>query len=128
VPALPTSHVVRTCDISQAGDFVRALVGPGTDEAIQDCYRSIAVLCIQSGVRKALVIAEDGDPFAHNALVTGLQCAALAGLPQDFMLALVARTQRVFEVFANGEQEAAKAGITARVFSDEAAAIAWLMG
>lgn len=125
---MPTSHVPRTCDISQAGEFVRAVVGPGTDESIQDCYRSIAVVCIQSGVRKALVIAEDGDPAAHGALLTGLQCAALAGVPQGFMLALVARTRRVHEVFANAEQEAAKAGITARVFPDEAPAIAWLMG
>lgn len=119
--------VLRSCKIIESGPFVRAVVGPGTDEAIQDCYRTVAVLCIEHGIQRALLIGADGDAAAHRALVSGLRCAALAGLPPDFMLALVAEEGAVREVFRQAEREAASAGISARLFLDEGNAIGWLL-
>ena len=118
--------MLESCSVVQAGSFVRALVGGGTDTEIQDCYRDIAHLCIREQVRKALVIGAAGDPSAHHALVSGLRCAALAGLPKDFRLALVAEAAGLEDVFAQAEQEAAGVGLHTRLFSSETEAIGWL--
>lgn len=107
---------------------MRCVIGPGSDEAIQECYRNIAVMCIDSGIGKALVIGVDGDPRAHQALVVGLRCAALAGLPSHFRLALVAEVPAVRAVFEQAEEEAGQSGIEARLFQREADAIGWLSG
>lgn len=107
---------------------MRCVIGPGTDEAIQECYRNIAVMCIGSGISKALVIGVDGDPQAHQALVVGLRCAVLAGLPSHFKLALVAEMPAVRAVFAQAEEEAGQSGIEARLFQREGDAIDWLSG
>jgi len=120
--------VVVSCNIERSGDFVRCVVGPGPDEAIQECYRNLSVMCIDSGISKALVIGVDGDPRAHQALVVGLRCAALAGLPPDFKLALVAGVPAVRVVFAQAEEEARQSGIEARLFQREGDAIGWLSG
>jgi hypothetical protein len=118
--------VLVPCTIDRSGDFVRCVIGPGTDEAIQECYRSLAVMCIESGVTKAIVLGAAGDPAAHRALVAGLRCAALAGLPTEFKLALVANATALQQIFAQAQEEAGRAGIETRLFHEEGKALGWL--
>jgi len=119
--------VLVSCNIERSGAFVRAVVGPGPDKEIEDCYRTISVMCLGSGIEKALVIGANGDPEAHRALVAGMRCAAVAELSPGFRLALVAAHADVREVYAEAEQEATRAGLHARLFGSETDAIAWLL-
>jgi hypothetical protein len=120
--------VPASCEIDESGAFLRAVIGVASDDAIQECYRTITVLCIQHRIRKALITALEGTYDAHFAAVNGIRPAALAGLPDNFMGAFVATTPSVRRVFAMAEQEAAKAGIRVRAFDDESSALSWLLG
>lgn len=113
------------CSIQSTGNMVRATVGPGDAAEIQDCYRAIAVFCIQSQVRCALVVSGDGEATDHLALKDGMSCVAMAGLPQDFRLALVA-TPETQAVYALAEEAARHSGIKAKLFQTEEEAVSWL--
>lgn len=118
---------MNKCDIAESGDFVRAVVGPGPDSDIQECYRAIAVLCIQHQIRRALVISGNGDPTTHFALRDGIECAVQAGLAPDFRLALVAPAGPIHDVYEAALEEAGRLGITGKAFTSEADALGWLL-
>ncbi len=114
------------CSIRPAGNMVRAVVGPGSAEEIQDCYRTLAVFCIQSQVHCALVMSGDGSSTDHLALKDGMSCIAMAGLPMGFQLALVAGQSETQAVYALAEEAAQRSGINARLFKTEEEALSWL--
>jgi hypothetical protein len=115
-----------TCTVSEGGKFVRAVVGPGPASDIQNCYRSLAVICLEHGITRALVIGGNGDASSHLALRDGIKCVVQAGLAPGFRLALVASPGPTQEAYGQALEEAHRLGVAAALFADEGEAAGWL--
>ena len=119
---------MQGCKIDQAEGYVRARVGPGLAAEVQDCYRALAARCLHGGCQRVLVLGDATiDPFYHLALRDALRSMALAGMPDDFRLAVVALTPGLIAVYDAAVVEAQRLGLTARRFMTESDAEAWLM-
>jgi hypothetical protein len=115
------------CDISRTEQRVRARVGSGLASEVQACYRAVSSECLQRGCSRVLVLGEARiDPVYHLALRDALRSMAIAGVPHDFRLALVALTPGLIPIYDAVIAEAARLGIEARRFMTEADAQAWL--
>lgn len=114
------------CHVSETGDFVRALVGPGTPEHVRECYRQIAALCLKHNVSRALVVSITGDPTDYVALTDALQTLAEAGLPPRFKLALASSERESYRLYQLAETIAGRRGIVARAFEEVESALRWL--
>ena len=120
-------HQEAGCEIDQDEGFLRATVGPGLAEEVQRCYRALATECITRQCSRLLVIGYATlDPFYHLAGRDALRSLALAGVPQDFRLALVAKSAGLIAVFDTAVIEAGRLGLEARRFIDEDDAERWL--
>jgi len=81
------------CEIDRDDHYLRATVGPGLAEEVQECYRMLANECLVRQCKRILVIGMATiDPFYHLAGRDALRSIALAGVPADFRLALVAKS------------------------------------
>jgi hypothetical protein len=117
-----------SCTLQDAGEFVQARVGAAPVRTLLDCYRELLALCTEHRIERALVISDDGDDTTHAALVQALNGLS-AALPQSgFRLALLASSERAFELYRTAEPLAARNGIAARAFRRRAEAVAWLTG
>ena len=67
------------------------------------------------------------DPFYHLAGRDALRSLALAGVPADFRLALVAKSATLIAVYDAAVVEAGRLGLQARRFQTEEEAKRWLL-
>src|SRR5690349_1604856 len=115
------------CEIDQGEGFLRATVGPGLAEEVQECYRTLANECLVRQCKRILVIGMATiDPFYHLAGRDALRSIALAGVPADFRLALVAKSATLIAVYDAAVVEAGRLGLEARRFMTEEEAERWL--
>ena len=122
-------HLRQTagCDIAQEERLLRATVGPGLAEEVQECYRALANECVVHQCKRVLVIGlATVDPFYHLAGRDALRSLALAGVPAEFRLALVAKSPGLIAVFDAAVIEAGRLGLEARRFMSEDEAEHWL--
>jgi len=115
------------CEIDQDDHCLRATVGPGLAEEVQECYRMLANECLVRQCKRILVIGMATiDPFYHLAGRDALRSIALAGVPADFRLALVAKSPMLIAVYDAAVVEAGRLGLDARRFITEEEAERWL--
>lgn len=115
------------CNIAKEGGWLRASVGPGLADEVQECYRTLANECLTEDCRRVLVVGHAAlDAFAHLAGRDALRSMALAGVPQGFRLALVAATPELIAIFDSAVLEAERLGIEARRFRTVEEAEQWL--
>ncbi|HET7366346.1 MAG TPA: hypothetical protein VFJ70_22440 [Burkholderiales bacterium] len=108
---------------------MRATVGPGLADEVQECYRTLANECLVRQCNRMLVIGVATiDPFYHLAGRDALRSLALAGVPADFRLALVAKSATLIAVYDAAVVEAGRLGLEARRFMTEEEAERWLQG
>jgi hypothetical protein len=120
-------HQEAGCEIDEHDGFLRAVVGPGLAEEVQRCYRALATACVTRQCSRVLVIGQATfDPFYHLAGRDTLRSLALAGVPKDFRLALVAKSAGLIAVFDTAVVEAGRLGLEARRFIEEDDAETWL--
>lgn len=125
-PTKPTAS--RICDITTVDGCVRGRVGPGHAREVQKCYQDWARACVSEGARCGLLVGTaDGDAFVHLAARDAIASMALAGLPAGFRLAVVALNAPLIAIYDAVVVEAARRGVEARRFQDDAAAFAWLV-
>lgn len=115
------------CEIDQEQGYLRATVGPGLADEVQECYRVLATECLVRQCKRVLVIGlATIDPFYHLAGRDALRSIALAGVPADFRLALVAKSPMLIAVYDAAVIEAGRLGLEARRFITEQEAERWL--
>jgi hypothetical protein len=115
------------CDITRTDHVVRARVGSGLASEVQTCYRTLSHECLQRACSRVLVVGEtQTDPVYHLALRDALRSMALAGVSDDFRLAVVARTPGLIARYDAAVGEAQRLGLEARRFMSESDALAWL--
>lgn len=126
--ALTPIHQIDGCDIAEDERYLRAIVGPGLAEPVQECYRRLAYECVQRKRARVLVIGKSTyDAFYHLAGRDALRSMALAGLPANFRIAFVATTPSLIAVYDAAVLEAERLGLEARRFTDETQAERWLV-
>src|SRR5437667_1287640 len=94
------------CSIELQGEHLRVAVGPALSDEVQNCYHAFANECLTRTCIRALIIGNAKiDAFSHLALRDVLRSMALAGVPADFRLAVVADTANLIAVLhtAGGE-------------------------
>jgi hypothetical protein len=106
---------------------VRASVGPGLANEVQERYRAIAHECLQRQCTRALILGRAGvDAFYHLALRDALRSMSVAGLPPGFRIALIAETPDLIAIYDAAIVEAGRCGIEARRFRAPEDAERWL--
>jgi hypothetical protein len=107
--------------------WLRASVGPGLADEVQECYRAVANHCLSRGCQRVLILGSSKfDAFVHLAGRDALRSLALAGVPAGFRLALVALTPDLIAIYDTAVLEAERLGIEARRFMSEDDAKVWL--
>jgi len=120
-------HQSHGCEIVQHPGYLRAVVGPGLADEVQECYRALANACITRACNRVLVLGQATlDPFYHLAGRDTLRSLALAGVPADFRLALVAMSAGLIAVYDAAVVEAGRLNLEARRFINEDDAARWL--
>ena len=114
--------------LTRVGGHLKAEFGLDTLTEIGDLLRALAVACIQTQVRRVLVVANNDDPENERSLRDALTTMVLAGIPADFKLGVVAATAGVREAYRNVERDATAVGIATKVFPSEEDALTWLEG
>lgn len=109
--------------------WLRAKIGPGLAQQVQDCYRAVALECLRGHCHRVMIVGEAKfDVTAHIAGRDALRSLALAGVAADFRLALVALTTNLEGIYDDAVLEADRLGIDARRFGSEEEAARWLGG
>jgi hypothetical protein len=115
------------CRIELQGEHLRVAVGPALPDEVQDCYHAFANECVTRNCKRVLIIGNAKiDAFSHLALRDVLRSMALAGVPADFRLAVVADTANLIAVYDAAVVEAGRLGLDARRFMSEQDAASWL--
>ena len=115
------------CSIDEGAGLIRACVGPGLADEVQECYRSFVHECLQRHCGRALIQGRAHvDAFYHLALRDALRSMSVAGLPAGFRIALVAETPDLIAVYDAAVLEAGRCGIEARRCSGVPEAERWL--
>lgn len=124
----PTSIRRNTaCSIESGPMRIRAVVGPGLAEEIQECYRAFVTECLQRSCKRALILGRASvDAFYHLALRDALRAMSVVGPPPGFRIALVAETADLIAVYDAAVVEAGRCSIDARRFATAADAERWL--
>jgi hypothetical protein len=108
-------------------DLIRATVGPGLADEVQEAYRAFVNECLQRHCTRALIRGRASvDAFNHLALRDALRSMSVAGLPPGFRIALVAETPDLIAVYDAAVVEAGRCSIEARRFLTPADAERWL--
>jgi hypothetical protein len=124
----PRIHQAAGCEIEQhEGGYMRAVVGPGLAEEVQECYRALANACVTRHCNRVLVVGRATiDPFYHLAGRDALRSMTLAGVAADLRIAFVAMSAGLIAVYDAAVVEAGRLGLEARRFMTEAEAEHWL--
>jgi hypothetical protein len=127
--AAPTQiHKINGCDIAEEEHYLRAVVGPGLAEPVQECYRRVAYECVQRKCARVLVIGKSSyDAFYHLAGRDVLHSMSIAGLPTNFRIAFIATTPSLIAVYDAAVLEAERLGLEAKRFTDQKQAERWLL-
>jgi hypothetical protein len=121
-------HQIAGCDIAEEEHFLRATIGPGLAEPVQECYRRLAYECLQRKCARVLVIGKSSyDAFYHLAARDVLHSMAIAGLPANFRIAFVATMPSLIAVYDAAVLEAERVGLEAKRFTDQKEAERWLV-
>lgn len=92
-------------------------------------YQVFGMLCVRRQVRAALVRTGSEDPDGHYVLRDILvTLARVAGIPLDFRLAFVARSDEIAEVCRTMQKALTPLGCELAVFRSERRAHEWLGG
>lgn len=117
------------CEIVPESGWLRVSVGPGLADEVQECYRSAAMECLRGHCARVLVVGlATFDPTVHLAGRDALRSLALAGVPDDFRLAVVALSENLVGIYDDAVLEADRLGLEARRFGTQAEAERWLAG
>jgi hypothetical protein len=120
-------HDRAGCAIEQDEGYLRAEIGPGLADEVQECYRVLANECLVRHCSRVLVLGiATLDPFYHLAGRDALRSLALAGVPANFRLAFVAKSATLIAVYDAAVVEAGRLGLDVRRFTDEQDAQRWL--
>ena len=120
-------HQATGCQIEQHEGYVRASVGPGLAEEVQECYRALANACVSRQCNRVLIIGNATiDPFYHLAGRDALRSMTLAGVAADLRIAFVAMSAGLIAVYDAAVVEAGRLGLEARRFMTEEEAETWL--
>jgi hypothetical protein len=115
------------CSLEQGPAHLRATVGPGLADEVQECYRALVHECLQRHFTRALILGRARvDAFNHLALRDALRSMSVAGVPADLRIALVAETPDLIAIYDAAVVEAGRCGIEVRRFSTPAEAERWL--
>lgn len=115
------------CDIREDQRWLRARVGPGLADEVQECYRAVAGRCLTRRYARVLILGiSQFDAFDHLAARDMLRSLSLAGLPPDFRIAFVALTPDLIAIYDTAVLEAERFDMEARRFGSEAEAELWL--
>jgi hypothetical protein len=114
--------------LTQTSRYLRAEFGFGNATEIAELYRALAVTCVEKQVTRVLIIAGDDEPAGERALRDALTTMILAGISEDFRLALVTALPRVAHAYRNTQRDLNAAGVATRVFENEEDAVRWLDG
>lgn len=115
------------CTVVHEGRYIRALVGGGHVDQIQECYRTLATLALEHKFTRALVVGVAADdPVNHLAARDAVIALHVIGVPAGFRLAFVPHTPETLNAFRHAEIEAAARGLRVKVFAGEAEALRWL--
>ena len=115
------------CAIDEAAVYIRANVGPGLADQVQECYRAFVHECLQRQSRRALVVGSaKSDAFNHLAVRDALRAMSVAGVPSTLRIALVAETPDLIAIYDAAVVEAGRCGIEARRFQSVEDAERWL--
>lgn len=107
--------------------MVRASIGPGLANEVQERYRAIVNECLQRQATRALIVGRANvDAFNHLALRDALRAMSVAGVPPTFRIALVAETPDLIAIYDAAVVEAGRCGIDARRFQSVEEAERWL--
>ena len=113
--------------ISDNGRHVRGCIAPGESDGALSRWRSLGQECFRAGVTKVLVVSDgSGDPTSTWAIRHSIQAMALAGLPSNFSIALVARTAHACRIYKYAEAVAERRNMRVKVFFNEVEAVRWL--
>jgi hypothetical protein len=112
--------------LDETAGHLRVEFGYVTVGEIAELYRALAVTCVERQLSRVLIVAGDDEPEGERALRDALTIMVLAGIPQEFRLALVAALPRVAQTYALTQRDFNAAGIQTRVFENEADAVRWL--
>lgn len=114
------------CKIDHAGQYVRADVGDGSSEEVQECYRTLASLALEHKFTRVLVVGIGQDSQSHLTARDVVIAFDVLGVPAGFKVAFVAKSDATLNGFKHAEFAANERGLRARVFRDEGAAVEWL--
>lgn len=107
---------------------LRIEFGYVTVTELAELYRALAVTCVERQIARVLILAGDDEPAGERALRDAMTMMVLAGIPDDFRLALVAALPRTAQTYRNTPRDFNAAGITTRLFASEEDAVQWLDG
>ena len=123
----PPIRSTTGCEIDHQAPWLRAKVGPGLAEEVQQCYQAVAMECLRGTCHRVLILGTASfDAPAHLAGRDVLRSLALAGVPPGFRLAFVALTENLVGIYDDAVLEADRLGIDARRFGSEEEAARWL--
>ena len=115
------------CSVDHVGQYIRARVGHGRKDEVEECYRTLASLALQHKFNRVLLVGVGaGEPHAHLAARDVVIALSVIGVPAGFKIAFVPTTDATRNGYRHAEIEAANRGLRARVFDDEQRAIGWL--
>ena len=115
------------CDIRQDQRWLRARVGPGLADEVQQCYRTVAGYCLTNRCVRVLILGiSQFDAFDHLAARDMLRSLSVAGMPKDFRIAFVPLTPDLIAIYDTAVVEAERLDLEARRFASEAEAELWL--
>jgi len=120
----------RACGLQlrETSDCLVLEFGRITPHELGELYRAFAVLCIEKQSRRALILAGEADSAGERALRVAVTMMLLAGIPEDFRLALVTASAEVAATYHAAPRDLCAAGVAARLFDSEQDASRWLEG
>lgn len=114
------------CKIDHAGQYVRADVGDGSSNEVQECYGTLASLALEHKFTRVLIVGIGQDSHSQLTARDVVIAFDVIGVPAEFRIAFVAKTDATLNGFKHAEYAATERGLRARVFRDEDTAIEWL--
>lgn len=116
------------CSIEVHAAHIRASVASRSSGDIRECYRAIATLALEHRIGRVLVIGVSvHDAHSHLAARDAVIAIHELGAPQGFRIGFVPQSDATRNGYRHAETEAIARGMRARMFPDEAAALAWLL-
>jgi hypothetical protein len=105
--------------------YVRASLGPVNANGLVERCRLVAERCVREGALGAVLFIEGGKPH-YIAMRKAIRAMVIAGVRDNFRMALVAGTPEDYRTCKYIEAVAARCALQAKVFLDEAQALSWL--